>query len=70
MRDEKAEMSQLETWEDFHIDEFEDENIDEKQTIIELPIMADTASTEILRLAFENRLMETEGQIVRLKENL
>ncbi len=70
MRDEKAEMSQLETWEDFHIDEFEDENIDENQTTIEgAPFMADTASTEILRRAFENRLMETEGQIFRLKKN-
>jgi len=56
----------MKTLEDFLMDELKDLYSAEKQLTKALPKMAKAANSEELRLAFEDHLKETEGQIERL----
>ena len=59
-------MAKMKTLEDFLMDELKDLYSAEKQLTKALPKMAKAANSEELRLAFEDHLKETEGQIERL----
>ncbi len=59
-------MPKMKTLEDFLMDELKDLYSAEKQLTKALPKMAKAANSEELRLAFEDHLKETEGQIERL----
>ncbi len=59
-------MPKMKTLEDFLMDELKDLYSAEKQLTKALPKMAKAANSDELRLAFEDHLKETEGQIERL----
>lgn len=56
----------IETLRDFYIDELRDLYSAEKQMLKELPRMANSATSEELRKAFENHIDETRVHIERL----
>jgi ferritin-like metal-binding protein YciE len=61
-------MAKIKSLEDFLMDELKDLYSAEKQLTKALPKMAKASSSDELRMAFENHLRETEGQIERLNK--
>jgi ferritin-like metal-binding protein YciE len=59
-------MSKMKSLEDFLMEELKDLYSAEKQLTKALPKMAKAANSDELRMAFEEHLKETEGQVARL----
>src|SRR5580704_15648315 len=58
----------IETMEDLFIDEIEDLYDAEQRLVKALPKMAEAATSEELRTAFEDHLEQTRGHVQRLEE--
>jgi ferritin-like metal-binding protein YciE len=58
----------IETMEDLFIDEIEDLYDAEQRLVKALPKMAEAATSEELRMAFEDHLEQTRGHVQRLEE--